>query len=582
MYAFLNIIDILTFRRKLVLVTASIFFAMNVFGFSELALAQTANPESNEIVMPEQSLFPYKKTFIISAYYSPLPNQEYFLTGNYEAEIRLNGNGVHGADGTSVYPGMIAAPKTYPFGTKMEIPGVGTVAVHDRGGAIVEAGDRNNAHDRLDIWMGSGEEGLRRALSWGKKTIEVTVHGINPSIAEAVNLEGLPQAKYIIAQRATPSLFRHSLKLNDHGDEVVKLQRFLKHLEYFDGEITGFFGESTRSAVTQFQIDQDLLNGKDDFNAGTFGVGTRLRLEAIIGREKDKYNRELPSKGLGKGDKGPDVEKLQKILMELGYLNSASGVYDDATIDAVLKFQMEKDIISEETDRGAGYFGPKTESTLTKEFLAEKGTQIEKEYTGPIALADVKYFDRNLGAGDSGPDVTELQEQLKVLNYFKLAPTGYYGDTTVHAVFKLQQRFKLVKSQQDQGAGVFGPQTRAKINELVVKKENTKKLIAAKTLEYNSQKFIAEKEATLIADSSVFPHDLQYGDSGPLVQKLQIILKDLGFFKGHLTSEYFGDTTRSAVSSFQLENKLIDSSTDPVSGVLDAKTREFLNQVVRG
>ena len=37
----------------------------------------------------------------------------------------------------------------------MQIPGIGFVAVHDRGGAI-----KNN---RLDIWMGEGEEGLSRA-----------------------------------------------------------------------------------------------------------------------------------------------------------------------------------------------------------------------------------------------------------------------------------------------------------------------------------------------------------------------------------------------------------------------------------
>jgi hypothetical protein len=28
--------------------------------------------------------------FVVTAYYSPLPDQEYYLTGNYESEIRLN------------------------------------------------------------------------------------------------------------------------------------------------------------------------------------------------------------------------------------------------------------------------------------------------------------------------------------------------------------------------------------------------------------------------------------------------------------------------------------------------------------
>lgn len=60
-----------------------------------------------------------KKKFIVTAYYSPLPNQNFYLKGSYEADIRLNGNGTHGASGKEVYIGMLAAPKTYSFGTKV-------------------------------------------------------------------------------------------------------------------------------------------------------------------------------------------------------------------------------------------------------------------------------------------------------------------------------------------------------------------------------------------------------------------------------------------------------------------------------
>lgn len=94
---------------------------------------------------------PRQQTFVISAYYSPMPNQAKYVTGSYAGDIRLNGDGVKAADGSHVYPGMIAAPKSYAFGTKMKIPGVGIVAVHDRGGAIVHSGERGNSYDRLDV-----------------------------------------------------------------------------------------------------------------------------------------------------------------------------------------------------------------------------------------------------------------------------------------------------------------------------------------------------------------------------------------------------------------------------------------------
>ncbi len=38
-----------------------------------------------------------EKTFSVTAYYSPLPGQSFYLKGNYEAETRLNGNGTNGA-----------------------------------------------------------------------------------------------------------------------------------------------------------------------------------------------------------------------------------------------------------------------------------------------------------------------------------------------------------------------------------------------------------------------------------------------------------------------------------------------------
>lgn len=55
------------------------------------------------------------RTFVVTAYYSPLPNQSRYLRGSYEADIRLNGNGTHGASGKPVYVGMLAAPKHYEF-----------------------------------------------------------------------------------------------------------------------------------------------------------------------------------------------------------------------------------------------------------------------------------------------------------------------------------------------------------------------------------------------------------------------------------------------------------------------------------
>jgi 3D (Asp-Asp-Asp) domain-containing protein len=76
-------------------------------------------------------------TLIATAYYSPLPNQNYYLRNSHQEEVTLNGKGTNGASGKPVFVGMIAAPKGYDFGTKIWVEGFGVGSVEDRGGAIV-------------------------------------------------------------------------------------------------------------------------------------------------------------------------------------------------------------------------------------------------------------------------------------------------------------------------------------------------------------------------------------------------------------------------------------------------------------
>jgi 3D (Asp-Asp-Asp) domain-containing protein len=80
---------------------------------------------------------------------------------------------------------LVAAPKTYEFGTEMRVPGYGQAVVRDRGGAIktagewvrdVKIGDRNVpdtrlSHDRIDLLFPTHDD----ALKWGRKTVVVWV-----------------------------------------------------------------------------------------------------------------------------------------------------------------------------------------------------------------------------------------------------------------------------------------------------------------------------------------------------------------------------------------------------------------------
>jgi peptidoglycan hydrolase-like protein with peptidoglycan-binding domain/3D (Asp-Asp-Asp) domain-containing protein len=328
----------------------------------------------------------YVNTFIISAYYSPLPGQEYYVTGSYEGDIYLNGNGTNGADGTEVYPGMIAAPPSYAFGTKMDIPGIGIGAVHDRGGAIKEAGVRGDAYDRLDIWMGHGDVGLRRALNWGKRTVETKVYGADSGIEENIYLEGFSAAEsFLTSTVLSPLEFQHDLYYGTEGEEVGEMQQYLKDWNYYEDEVTGFYGNETAQALFQFQLDFDLVDSPYDLGAGHFGIGTRTKFDNLITAEEaadeilqvqkgenlmtkyvDLYEEKvLFSSPLQRGNSNEDVRLLQEELVKLGFMRiEPNGYFGEVTEHAVYKFQQSQGLVAAKDDTGSGYVGPATRAAL--------------------------------------------------------------------------------------------------------------------------------------------------------------------------------------------------------------------------
>jgi hypothetical protein len=109
-------------KARLLLLTTAIAITS---GASLLYVPLSAEEMLPSLYIPANEITaPTTRTFVITAYYSPLVGQSSYLMGSYEADIKLNGNGTHGASGKKVFPGMIAAPKSYTFGQYIDIPNV--------------------------------------------------------------------------------------------------------------------------------------------------------------------------------------------------------------------------------------------------------------------------------------------------------------------------------------------------------------------------------------------------------------------------------------------------------------------------
>jgi peptidoglycan hydrolase-like protein with peptidoglycan-binding domain/3D (Asp-Asp-Asp) domain-containing protein len=498
-----------------------------------------------EVVKEEAQVSSYTADFICSAYYSPLPGQNRYATGTYAGDIRLNGNGVHGASGKRVFPGMVAAPPSFPFGTKMDIAGIGTTEVADRGGAIKGS--------RLDIWFGAGDDALLRALQYGKRPCSVTVYGLGSTKPISVSI---PASNATVSSgNASPYVFKVALRKGDEGEAVKRLQQFLKDLSFFEGEVTGVYEDKTYDSVQRFQNQFGILNTTELSTPGQFGTATLATLDKIVvlARE-DEIFIEL-EKNLGLGDFGKGVESLQEALKRLGYTVLVTGAFDAETKEAVLQFQLDFRVIASESVSGAGYFGPKTFKALNGAINALESGSLDQNTDFVAQSAKTTQQDPLYGLtlGSEGDAVRELQELLFEIRYFGVEPTGYFGPLTQHAVKKLQQRIAV------DDALVNGVVTHDVVYYL-------------RNVQANKEEYFVEldEKLRLISFSGKILKD---GLSADEVQLLQSFLQKNGYLKTTSVSKYFGVTVKKALVAYQLDKGLIVSDEDVSAGVFEHETQ---------
>lgn len=207
-----------------------------------------------------------ERKFIVTAYYSPLKWQKKYSTGSYWGDIRLNGEWTHWASGSPVYYGFIAAPKNYPFGTKIYLEGFGNGVVEDRGGAIVNAGKRWHEYDRLDIWMWYGDVGLNRALNWGKRTVNWKILW---DWAVVIDSFYNSWASEYASLRVTP---------NSQAEDVKRLQKLLKKLWYYNGSINGTYA-SVENSLVKYQVKNKIIANAESDGAWYFWPKTFLAVQ---------------------------------------------------------------------------------------------------------------------------------------------------------------------------------------------------------------------------------------------------------------------------------------------------------------
>jgi peptidoglycan DL-endopeptidase LytE len=215
------------------------------------------------------------------------------------------------------------------------------------------------------------------------------------------------------------------------------------------------------------------------------------------------------------GMSSPQVKELQQLLKEKGFFT-----YPTAT----------------------GYFGPITEQAV-KAFqssarLPVTGIVDDATYA---KLKGIAASNAGMKIGSRGNDVKVLQQNLKLLGYFKYPEiTGYFGTITQDAVKRFQQANGL------SATGVADARTVQLI-------QNAVRHPSVKSPQANV---------------------LKIGSRGAEVSKLQQNLKQLGYFTYPKITGYYGTVTADAVRQFQKQYQL------PVTGTADSATLAKINEAI--
>ncbi len=184
------------------------------------------------------------------------------------------------------------------------------------------------------------------------------------------------------------------------------------------------------------------------------------------------------------------------------------------------------------------------------------------------AAVSLPSFSRVLRVRSTGKDVAQLQALLGVKQ------TGYFGALTRAAVEAFQVKYGIAV-RGNAGYGVFGPKTRAKIEDVFrgtsVNESTQSSLVAGR-----------------IPTGFSFTRGLKIGVTGQEVKMLQMILNNdpdtrvaqNGYGSPGNETTNFGSATKAAIGRFQLKYGIVSSVRSAAFGLVGPKTRAKLNELL--
>lgn len=354
-------------------------------------------------------------------------------------------------------------------------------------------------------------------------------------------------------------------KLGDTGNEVLKLQKALNKIGYYNGIMDGSFGKQTEDSVLAFQksmnLNADGVAGASTISAISTQFNSNNNLNLNVNYNKVNSISEIGGMpNTSKlGDKGQDVVKLQQALNVLGYFNGTiDGSFGTATETALKRFQSNRKMtVDGIAGPGTLYviFGSNINGSISTQSVQNTVNTIISTvsqgatYNKVKSISEIGTIPNTTKLGDNGLDVAKLQQALNVLGYYNGTIDGNFGAQTENALKRFQTNKKLSAD------GVAGPGTLSIMFASNTSQNNVQNTVnTASTTTYSTVGSIGEIGG--------IPNTTKLGDSGIDVAKLQQALNVLGYYSGTIDGN-FGAQTETALKRFQTNRKM---NADGVAG----------------
>ena len=435
---------------------------------------------------------------------------------------------------------------------------------------------------------GSDSESLAKAIDkaivQGRRQAQPDAEGKLPVYAsEALKIQTI--------RVSTP--FYPELTLDKNGEFTKRLQQRLIELGFLNGVADGYFGQQTQSAVEALEnyvreLEQDLIDARAAQTAvptqaptvqptdtpAAMQLPVNTHELTLIPKETPQSTAEpTPEPTATPMAVAQDEVRLLPVTQVDGVADALlqAYIYSDSFISArrelahedegsdVLRLQQRLLSLGCTTTVADGYYGGNTARSV-RIFQYYNGlpqTGVADLETQNLLYSSAAQAPDNsmLSVGSTGDEVKKLQTRLRELGFTNVGTDGDYGVGTQTAVQNLQEYMRKLEEAE----------LRAH-NDAVAADAD---LSAQLTVEVNGVADPMLLDAFYAASFPAIPANMQSGDNGDNVVRLQRRLNGLEYFFGTLDGQY-GAATETAVRAFQKGNGLTQS------GIADQATMQLL------